>query len=62
MKNSLDKEKIAARERLNSLPPKEAQELVNRVLGTDDLQPDLSSEVDWNEIPLPCDLSTKNGS
>ena len=60
MKNSLDKEKIAARKRLNSLPPKEAQESVSRVLGTDDLQPNLSNEVDWNEIPVPS--KTKDGS
>jgi hypothetical protein len=43
--------KIEARQRLNSLPPKEAQAIVNEVLRADEFIPDLSHEIDWDEIP-----------
>ncbi|MEM7761259.1 MAG: hypothetical protein AAF298_24480 [Cyanobacteria bacterium P01_A01_bin.40] len=45
--------KIEARRRLNSLPPHQAQAIVNKVLGADELKPDLSQEIDWDEIPQP---------
>jgi hypothetical protein len=45
--------KIEARQRLNSLPPKEAQAIVNKVLRADEFIPDLSHEIDWDEIPTP---------
>lgn len=53
MEDFFNREKIAARKYLNSLPPKQAQELVNRILGADDLQPNLAEELDWDEIPIP---------
>lgn len=45
--------KIEARRKLNSLPPKEAQAIVNRVLKADEFMPDISQEIDWDDIPLP---------
>jgi hypothetical protein len=48
--DSLSNDKIEARQRLNSLPPKEAQAIVNKVLGADQFVPDLSHEIDWDEI------------
>lgn len=55
--DNLSKAKITARERLNSLPPKEAQKLIGRVLGVTDLKPDLSVEIDWDDLPAPIDFN-----
>ncbi len=51
--DSLYLDKIEARRRLNFLPPHQAQAIVNKVLGADELKPDLSQEIDWDDIPLP---------
>ncbi|WP_158500423.1 hypothetical protein [Xenococcus sp. PCC 7305] len=57
MDNSLEQAKIEARRKLNSLPPKEAQAIINKVLGADELMPDISQEIDWDDIPMPSSWS-----
>ena len=57
MDNSLEQAKIEARRKLNSLPPTEAQAIVNRVLEADELMPDISQEIDWDDIPIPSSLN-----
>lgn len=50
----LKQAKIAAREKLNSLPPQKAQEIVNDVICADMWQPDLSGAIDWSDdLPIP---------
>ena len=51
--SKLERAKIEARQKLNSLPLREAQAIVNQVLGANELKPDLSPEIDWDEIPIP---------
>jgi hypothetical protein len=58
--NDLNRAKIKAREKLNSLPPQTAQAIINRILSADRLQPNLSEEVDWDEIPIPPSLQLKD--
>lgn len=50
----LKKAKITAREKLNSLPPQEAQEIVNEVIFADMWEPKIPDSADYdNRIPVP---------
>jgi len=50
----LNKAKIEARQKLNSLSPEEAQKIVNDVICAEMWQPDLSNAIDWgDDIPIP---------
>jgi hypothetical protein len=52
--NDLDIAKINARQQINSIPPGEAQKIVNDIIYANMWQPDISKAVDWdNSIPVP---------
>jgi hypothetical protein len=52
--NDLNLAKIKARQQINSIPPGEAQKIVNDVIYADMWQPDISEAVDWDDsIPIP---------
>lgn len=52
--NDLHLAKIKARQQINSIPPGEAQKIVNDVIYADMWQPDISEAVDWDDsIPIP---------
>lgn len=52
--NDLNLAKIKARQQINSIPPREAQKIVNDVIYADMWQPDISEAVDWDDsIPIP---------
>ena len=50
----LEKAKIAARDKLNSLPPEQAQALVHEVIFADMWEPDTSNAINWDDsLPIP---------
>ena len=52
--NDLNLAKIKARQQINSIPPGEAQQIVNDVIYADMWQPYISEAVDWDDsIPIP---------
>lgn len=52
--NDLNLAKIEARQQINSIPPGEAQKIVNDVIYADMWQPDILETVDWDDsIPIP---------
>lgn len=53
MNDCFSQAKIRARQKLNSLPPKQAQAVVEGVLQASSLKPDISQAVDREDLPLP---------